>query len=303
MKKTTLRALLFLLILTLLLPCTALADTGPKPSMSFTLRGMPQEEYYVTILSQVESTGPHSAYDTNGNDAPPQWALSGSRSELDYSVWQKFVDYQDADGFYFLTDLLEKCSGDTSILWGYYPPETVKLLLYFPGSDTFLESGIYERYAFHSSFTLDLGGVSPTEAAQPLALQKSAGVTSQLLPFLARLALTLVVELGLALLFGYRSRRQILHIIAVNAATQVLLNIGLFLAGSQMGYFSLCLLYLLLELLIFVAEALLYRRLLLTADERGDSKVRRRVVLYALAANAASFGAGLLLSRFVPFLF
>ena len=52
--KKHLRSLLALLIAAMLLCCIAMADTGPKPSAAFTLTGMPDEDYYVTMLSEID---------------------------------------------------------------------------------------------------------------------------------------------------------------------------------------------------------------------------------------------------------
>ena len=52
--KKRLCSLLALLIAAMLLCCIAMADTGPKPSAAFTLTGMPDEDYYVTMLSEID---------------------------------------------------------------------------------------------------------------------------------------------------------------------------------------------------------------------------------------------------------
>ena len=50
--KKRLCSLLALLIAAMLLCCVAFADTGPKPSAAFTFTGMPDEDYYVTMLAE-----------------------------------------------------------------------------------------------------------------------------------------------------------------------------------------------------------------------------------------------------------
>ena len=131
--KKYLRSLLALLIAAMLLCCIAMADTGPKPSAAFTLTGMPDEDYYVTMLSEIDQYGPHHTY-TEGEEIPG-WVLSGGVEDPAYPIWQKFVDYADADGYYFLCDLFTQQHGDAEFGWAYYPPERFKLLLYFPESD------------------------------------------------------------------------------------------------------------------------------------------------------------------------
>lgn len=160
--KKSLRSLLAFLIAATVLCCIAMADTGPKPSASFTFTGMPDEDYYVTMLAEVDAYGPHRVYQP-GEDLP--YVLEAGKEDPAYPAWQKFVDYKDPDGYYFLEDLFEQCHGDDEAGWRYFPPEQFKLLLYFPESDTFLCSTVTARYAFDSVYRLDLGGKSPAEVA------------------------------------------------------------------------------------------------------------------------------------------
>ena len=53
-----------LLMLTAAVP--ALADMGPKPTVIVTVKGLPEGECYGTLLSQTDSTGPESAYESSG---------------------------------------------------------------------------------------------------------------------------------------------------------------------------------------------------------------------------------------------
>ena len=41
----------------------------------------------------------------------------------------------------------------------YYPPPKFKILLYYPETETFVSSGIYERYAFDTYYTVDMNGM------------------------------------------------------------------------------------------------------------------------------------------------
>ena len=321
--KKYLRSLLALLIAAMLLCCIAMADTGPKPSAAFTLTGMPDEDYYVTMLSEIDQYGPHHTY-TEGEEIPG-WVLSGGVEDPAYPIWQKFVDYADADGYYFLCDLFTQQHGDAEFGWAYYPPERFKLLLYFPESDTFLCSGITERYAFDSVYRLDLGGKSPAEIAaltltdpngDPLpsgrddetaigevTLDKSDGTHQQIIGFFGRLGITLVIELALAWGWKYRKGSQLLFIGIVNLITQCLLNVALLCWGAQetsRGFIIFW--YVLLELAVTGIEAAAYAYLLPGTDHR-DAGARRRAALYALIANVLSFLAGLALSQVFPAIF
>ena len=320
--KKHLRSLPALLIAVLLLCCVAFADTGPKPSAAFTFTGMPDEDYYVTMLADVDGYGPHRIYQ-EGDDLP--YVLEAGRDDPAYPAWQKFVDYKDADGYYFLEDLFEQCHGDDEAGWGYYPPQRFKLLLYFPESDTFLCSTVTERYAFDSVYRLDLGGKSPAEIAaltltdpngDPLpsgrddetaigevTLDKSDGTHQQIIGFFGRLGITLVIELALAWGWKYRKGSQLLFIGIVNLITQCLLNVALLCWGAQetsRGFIIFW--YVLLELAVTGIEAGVYAFLLPHIDHKEEA-VCHNAAIYAIAANVLSFLGGLALSEVFPFLF
>lgn len=245
--KKSLRSLLAFLIAATVLCCIAMADTGPKPSASFTFTGMPDEDYYVTMLAEVDAYGPHRVHQP-GSEIPG-YVLEQGEQDPAYPAWQKFVDYKDPDGYYFLEDLFEQCHGDDEAGWRYFPPERFKLLLYFPESDTFLCSPVTARYAFDSIYRLDLGGKSPAEIAAltltgpdgdpipspagEITLDKADGTHQQIVGFFGRLGITLVIELALAWGWKYRKGSQLLFIGLVNLITQCLLNVALLYWGAQ----------------------------------------------------------------------
>ena len=309
--KKRLCSLLALLIAAMLLCCVAFADTGPKPSAAFTFTGMPDEDYYVTMLAEVDHYGPHRIYQ-EGDDLP--YVLEAGRDDPTYPAWQKLVDYKDADGYYFLDDLFEQCHGDDEASWHYYPPERFKLLLYFPESDTFLCSTVTERYAFDSVYQVDLGGQDPSEIASlslthpegetgDFAVDQSDGTHQQVVGFLGRLAITLILELTLAWGWKYRRGSQLLFIGVVNLITQCALNAALLYWGAQQNSRGFIIFwYILLELAVTGIEAACYAGLLPGIDHR-DAGARRRAALYALIANVLSFLAGLALSQVFPAIF
>jgi len=273
------------LVLILLLPAQAYADTGPKPSVQITLENMDGRVCYGTLLSKTDKAGPAFVWD-------------GKEENIcdlgdDHSVWQAFVDYQDADGFYFLQNYW-RCDESGEISWGYYPPQTFKVLLYYPETEEFAVSEILERYSFDSYYTLDLknGGMSA---------RKSYDYTREIAGLTARLILTILIELGVALLFGLREKRLLVLITGVNAVTQVAMNAALFFIYHADGPWALLIFYIPLELAIFIVEAVVYCRTFRLFTDRKIST--GKTLLYAFAANAASFALGWLIARFIPGIF
>lgn len=312
MKKRAFLLLLCAVFSLLIFPLTASADTGPKPSVKVTFNGLGDELCYATLLSKTESTGPAWVWDGRDENARHNENESYSYAELDYKTWKAFVDYKDADGFYFL-QMGWQINETKSLDWVYYPPEIFKILLYFPESNTFAVSGIYERYAFDSYFTVDMSGSVIAAVDRPeyketepyneigITAEKDYDTKGEILSLVLRIALTAVLETAVALLFGYRAKKQLLLIVGVNAVTQLILNILLNAVCLKSGYSEYIGTYILLELAVFVTEAVVYSVFLNKLS--GKPKGRGIAVVYALAANACSFAAGLALSKIIPSVF
>lgn len=283
-----------ILLLLTLLPVTAYADIGPKPSVQIRLEGLGGGVCYGTLLAKEASTGPAYVWDGDASHQNPM--------ELPEDVWQAFVNYQDPDGYHFL-QWAWRCDETKELHWNYYPPQSFKLLLYFPAQDAFVAGDICERYAFDSYFTATAGEDGAQITAENVSctvVKKGYDYLGELPPLLCRIVLTVLLELLVAWLFSLRTKKQLLTILWVNAVTQVGLNVALNLVSYRSGPRHLALLYAPLELLVFAAEAALYCVLLRKAEEKPSVK---RLVLYALAANAVSFAAGLLLARWIPQIF
>ena len=283
-------AFLLCFVLVMAMPITARADMGPKPSVRIEFTGIEGETYYGTLLSLRDSTGPASAWDGN-----PEYARSHPGDE-DYDIWLKFVEYQDTDGYYFLQEWWD-CSDTNQLNWTYYPPTSFKILLYFPKTDTFYVSPVYERYAFDSYFTVDLS-VCDTD---PIMAHQSYDYTWEIISLVARIVLTIALELGIALLFGYREKKVLGFLAVVNIITQVILNVALNIVNYRSGSMSFTFSYVLYELLVFAIEAVAYSVLLKKFSSKELKK--GRAVGYAFVANAASFAFGLWLAHIIPGIF
>ena len=141
----------------LALSVAASADMGPKPSVHIIFENMGDELCYGTLLSQKPSTGPQSAWD--GIEEHARYKESDHwYGDFDYDIWKAFVEYEDADGYYFLQEGWT-VSDTKEIAWTYYPPNSFKILLYYPYTETFVSSGIYEKYAFDTYYTVNMDGV------------------------------------------------------------------------------------------------------------------------------------------------
>ena len=282
-------AFLMCLILVMNLPITASADMGPKPSVRIQFTGIEGVTYYGTLLSERRSTGPATAWD--GYEDYRDW-----KPENEKPIWEKFIAYEDTDGYYFLQEWWD-CSETNQLNWTYYPPTPFKILLYFPETDSFYVSDIYERYAFDSYFTVDLSEY----ATSPITARQSYDYTWEVISLVARIVLTIVLELAIALFFGYREKKALVFLSIVNVITQVVLNVALNIINYLSGSMGFTFAFVCMEILVFAIEAVTYKAALHRFSEK--EKAKRRGVTYALVANTASFAIGLWLAHLIPGIF
>jgi len=285
-RKLTTWIMCFIMVFAML-PITAHADTGPKPSVRINFENMGEEVCYGTLLSKTDSTGPSSAWDGN-----PEHIYN---YDLDMDIWQAFVDYEDADGYYFLQEGW-LCSESKELNWTYYPPSSFKILLYYPELDTYTVSGIYERYAFDSYFRVTMDGLEIKSVDD-----KAYDFTWELISLACRVVVTIALELAIALLFVLRQKKLIMTIFGVNVVTQIGLNVALNIINYNRGAYMFVFCYVLLEILVFIVEAVAYTVLFRKGSEPQISK--KRTVSYALVANIVSFIGGMAIAQLVPGIF
>lgn len=289
-------------------PITASADTGPKASVNIIFENMGDELCYGTLLSKKQSTGPSSVWDGTDEYARHNENENYSYEAFDYAIWKAFVEYEDADGYYFLQEGWV-VSESKSIEWTYYPPSSFKILLYYPETETFVVSGIYERYAFDTYYTVDMDGVNigsveyddELSTDERIEAYRSYNYRQELLSLVARIVITILIEMAVALLFGFRSKKQLLLLIGVNTVTQILLNVLLNVINYNSGQLAFVVFYVLFEIIVFVLEAVVYCVWMKKLSQQP--KKNWFYVLYALVANVVSFTTGLLIAQWLPGIF
>lgn len=290
MKKRGLMYLVTLLLLFPMLTISARADIGPKPSVVVDFKGLEHETYSATLLSEQYALGPWQRESEYQDWYGPK------------EIWEAFCAYTDPDGFGFLGCFAD-CSETDRFTWGYYPPERFKILLYFPEQNRFIVSGeVFERYAFDSYYTVDVSGTELRTAEKldaQAAVSRSYDLKWELASLLCRTVLTIALELAVAWLFRFRSRKQLRLIGLTNAATQVVLNILLNIINYKYGGLAFLFHYIWMEAVVFLIEGMIYSRKL-----RAETKSRTASPwLYALAANAVSCAAGIQIARWIPGIF
>ena len=281
------------------LPITAKADMGPKPSVRIQFKNMGDDLCYGTLLSKEACTGPARVWDgTSRNE---------QLYDLDRDIWKAFVDYKDPDGYYFLQRGWT-VSETGEIAWTYYPPGNFKILLYYPETKTFVSSGIYERYAFDTYYTVDMEGVriGSVEYNEDLSTNerinayRSYNYRKELLSLAVRILLTIAIEMAVALLFGFLQKKQLKILALVNITTQLLLNLLLNIIHYNAGPLIFIISYVFFEVIVFALEAGLYCKLLKKVSEKEENWY---YILYSFVANSASFWVGYYLATVLPGIF
>ena len=286
-------------------PITASADTGPKPSVVINFENLGDTLCYATLLSKTPSTGPASAWD---GDEDHIYLYNLSRD-----IWQAFQDYEDSDGFYFLQNGWQ-INETKKLAWTYYPPNVFKILLYFPETQTYAISNICERYACDTYYKVDMQGFTIGSADYDnnlinddrISAQKAYEWKTEIISLIARIIITLAIEMAVALLFGFKNKKQLQLLIIVNSVTQVILNVLLNVLGLHVFKVSAIAIhfkavYLILELLVFAIEAVIYSIFMKKVTDKP--KPTYFYVLYALISNVLSFLIGLIIAIFIPAIF
>lgn len=276
------------------------ADIGPKPSVRVNFENLGDELCYGTLLSQRESTGPQSVWDGNEEHI--------YNYDLDIEIWRKFATYKDTDGYYFL-QIGWQVNETKQIAWTYYPPYSFKILLYFPESDTFAVSGICERYAFDTYYTVDMDGFDigsveldkEQSTDERIDAYRSYQWQGEILSLIARILITIAIEMVVAIVFGFRKKEQLIILGIANTVTQVILNVLLNVINYNSGQYAFVFYYVLFEIIVFALEAALYCKLLNKYSEMPKKKIF--YIGYAFVANAVSFAAGLCVAQLIPGIF
>lgn len=269
----------FLISLTLFSALVS-ADAGPKDSLVISFHNIKADICYCTLLSKYESPGYHT-----------------SNTKSDDEIPKAFQNYKDLDGFFYLENYA-LISGSKEFIWDYTPPQTFKVLLYFPKTQKYAVSGIIEKAAFNARYSVDMQGIDITADNLKIQVTDENTPIRVLFSFLVRVFVTILIELVIAILFNYKSKNQVITILTANIITQVLLNILLNKIYIDLGAFFMLLLYIPLEIMVFIAESVVYC-IFLKSSEKAAVKAAN-CVLYSFLANLASFIGGVIISAIFP---
>lgn len=287
MNKKSFLSIIFGLCFAVLLVEPLFADFGPKQSVRIEIENVPDNQNYViTLFSLNAVSGPHNSNrPRRHNDT-----INFEERERYYEIFFPHAEQKNAK----YLNHYQRSRGDSTYVWGYYPPMEFYIALYVPATERmFVTENTYSSYAFHSVFKMNMEHFDweASHANLPEAT-KAYDYSKEAMGFGLRILATLVIELGLAWLLFYRRSYQVRLIILTNILTQILLNIVLALAIFKGGPWAFYFLILPLEVVVFLIEAIVYRKRLIRGTH---DKEKVGPVLYAFIANSASFVASVVL--------
>lgn len=315
----------------------ASADMGPKPQTYVKITGVPDDVLYYAafIVPEDEGWGPHQTLDQMkawyekekaeleeryADDKENPYYIEESKKYESFETYLKYFyrydsdegqqrveiflkldEYEDVDGYSLLPDSARIFSGDKELSVTYYGPRTFKVLLYFVAEDRFVVSENCEAYAFSAYYKMDvnLNQIVEDPQAEPLPVSNNYNYTREILLLLARIVMTIAIELALAYCFKYRSKKAILTISLTNLVTQTILNVLLNVVDFKQGFLSVVFYYLFFELAAVVIEAVTYSICAKKLVFGETNKSIGKAIVYAILANVLSFGIGFVFMAFV----
>ena len=265
-------------------PVTANADTGPKPSTQITIKNLEKSDYIIAYGMNTEFYGPHRAF------TPDEDREYINKEELTqvYNVVNLPEGWYLCDFSCSYTDVTEIVV-NSGYMW---PDDFILIILNKLNNDYYLSEET-KTYAFHSYFECDMANYQngSIELSRAIVLEAKYQYGKEIGEFFLRLAVTLGIELLLALAFKFTKKSYII-IAITNAATQVGLNVALNLTAHFNGKNPwLVFFYVIAEVAIVVVESIVLTKFC----ERKDGRSKGLIPLYVILANILSFGIGMLL--------
>lgn len=262
---------------------TACADIGPKPSIIIKFEHIPDCGCFAAILT------PYSGDAFSEDELYIQADLTDNSKS---KVCKAFYNYWDEEGYKLQNPIGLICQEDDSFVirsyWGI--PRDFKILLYVEKDDRFMVSEPVSISQFSSKYTVDFSNTDNGFLIVAECYDKLIDMIS----WLIRLISTIVIEILVALLFGFARKKQLMSIAFINIITQIYLNIALSMSVSIMGETSFVINYLLSEIFVTIAEVIYYR---ISKNMWSSSALRTSV--YAIVSNLISFRAGVFITNLV----
>ncbi|MBQ1522158.1 MAG: hypothetical protein IIZ74_05295 [Erysipelotrichaceae bacterium] len=268
---------IILTVLMLILPfiiTVVHADMGPKPSIDLTFEGLGEGTYYASIFGGSEPIGPNRPFSMEYQYESIE-SYKKRNSNIPGDVIDRFVEYTSGEYcFWGVMYTIDKENNKVS--WGYYAPSEFMVVVITPDGKL-ITSEPYQRsvLAGYYKCTLSDDGIT---------LSDNYNYGLEALKLVGRAFATIVIELLIGLLFGYRSKPEVKRIVITNVITQLILNLGVSLGSFIGGVLRALLFMIVLEFIIIFIEGAIYSNKL--------SGKNWLIWVYTILANVASFFLG-----------
>ena len=158
--------------------------------MTVTITNLPESVHYATLLAAAEAYGPYHTV------SEPERTCGNAR----FLASSAFLECAAQEGYYYWGHLYEIKDG--RFRWGYYPLERFLILLYNEAAETVYASAETEYYDFDSFYLVTI------QEDGTLSVEKESHLFERVYNISVRLVTTLLAEILIALLFGYRSKKS-----------------------------------------------------------------------------------------------
>ncbi len=268
-------------------PSTVNADTGPKPDMQIRITNLEKSDYIVAMAINNDRYFNYQFYDPNLSDD-----YYRSSNPQDLRLIYNTVTFPEG---WHLCDIAVSFNDTSEILLksGYRWPDDFVLTILNRANNKYYLTEETKTYAFHSYFKFDMKNYTEGSIplANPIKLEAKYEYGKEIGEFFLRLAITLGIELLLALAFKF-TKKSFIIIAITNAVTQVGLNVALNLTAFFNGKNPwLVIFYIFAEFGIVLVESIVFMK----TCKRKDSDSKLPILLYTVAANVLSFGLGMTL--------
>ena len=255
-------------------------------------------DYCVIVLSNIHRFRHYSEW-FDGKGYEDQY------TKTEQAAIRKLKSSGDQDGYGYIVELdhFNKTDGETYV---EYPYDSFKIALYYPDSDLLAKTDVLIKDKYIQVFLLTMDGkrIADVQTArydqdshtigeyQPAVKGYAPYYQERLaVKFVLCLGINLVVEILIALIFGYRKRGHILTIVITNIVTLALLTVSTILINPLRYNGLLSFPFAFFEIAVAAVEGTVYA----IAFKRYEYRETYRpwlAVLYAVIANLITYVIG-----------
>lgn len=249
------------------------ADMGPKPSIDLTFEGLGEGTYYASIFGGSEPIGPSRPFSMEFQYESIE-SYKNRNSNIPGDVIDRLVEY--TSGEYCFWGVIYPIDRENNkVSWGYYAPSEFMVVVITPDGKL-ITSEPYQRSVLAGYYKCTL-------SSDGITLSDNYSYGLEALKLVGRALATIIIELLIGLLFGYRSKPEVKRIVITNVITQLILNLGVSLGNYIGGILVAMFFMMILEFLIIFIEGAVYANKL--------SGKNWLIWVYTILANVASFFA------------